>query len=295
MSAGIKYTDPCDHKTILDAYRKEMDEIEKLAPDYIEDIGDVKGYIMKVQEEARTKPLWIADILSTLQEAGTDEASFEMVERLTEELIEKEEKLIAMEKTIKDMEKDKALHLRREIRYGLQKDRYKDMVYNAEDVDAGDQIGNQEGWDDQIYNDDQFEILMAEHITAFDNHKELLSKMPVDEDFPQDYWKKELMCDLCSSVWETFHLEVSAMTTEECIEEFNIDTEAEDGLYQQAYQVARGMGGSDRKAKNYDIREVIREADGGACYSLFLEMEFRDILFHYRNIYGDTDYFLVFV
>ena len=53
------------------------------------------------------KPQWITDILTTLQDAGTDEAAFEMVERLTEELIGKEEKLIAMEKKVEDYDKVK--------------------------------------------------------------------------------------------------------------------------------------------------------------------------------------------
>lgn len=286
-----KYTDPCDHKTILDAYRKEMDEIQKLAPNDIEDISDVKGYIRKLQEEARTKPLWIDDTLATLKDAGTDEASFEMVERLTEELIAKEEKLIAQEKSIDLLTMGQALIKRREIRYKLQKDRYEAMVYEAEGVEAEDQIGNQETWNDAIYDDEHFETLIKEHLTLFDDQKEVLSKMPIGEG--QQGWQMELLCDLCSSVWETFHLEVSPMTADECIEEFSIDTEG--GLYQEAYQVAKGFGYSDRKAKNYAIREVVGNSeDLGFPFSLYLTAEEQEVLYRYEGVFGEEDYFLVF-
>jgi hypothetical protein len=230
-----------------------------------------------------TQPLWIADILTTLQEAGTDEASFEMVERLTEELIAKEEKMMAMEKTIEDLVKEKAKLTCRSILYGERVESYIGMVYEPE-TDNQDTIGNSEEWGDNVYDGGHYEKLIKEHLDSFDTHKELLSKMPCD--LP---WEQELLSGLCDSMWETFHLEVEQMDTDVVIEQFDIDVES--NLYQEAYQVSKGFGRSDRYAKNYAIREYLTEI--GAGTSLYIIAEDEGVLDKYINLYGEKDYFLI--
>jgi predicted RNase H-like nuclease (RuvC/YqgF family) len=45
------FVPPNDEKAILQAYRNEMNEIEKITGDEVEDISDVKYYIKKLKEE----------------------------------------------------------------------------------------------------------------------------------------------------------------------------------------------------------------------------------------------------
>jgi predicted RNase H-like nuclease (RuvC/YqgF family) len=51
QSSMSYFVPPNDEKAILQAYRNEMNEIEKITGDEVEDISDVKYYIKKLKEE----------------------------------------------------------------------------------------------------------------------------------------------------------------------------------------------------------------------------------------------------
>jgi isocitrate lyase len=239
------------------------------------------------------KPQWITDILTTLQDAGTDEAAFEMVERLTEELIEKEERLIAMEKKVEDYQElkdDRALRCRRAIRYAKQVKGYEDMIWHEDMRDTMLQTDFME----ETFNGDHPEDLIAELIGSFDIYKEILCDMPTD------YldWKEELITDICDSLHTTFRLNMNHMDIDEVIDNYYVDVDSE--TYQQVYNDHIEGGDSERYAKNEAVLECVRENEGKHIFSIHNIMDtrptchngFRSIK-QYTNIYGDKDYFLV--